>query len=166
MKRIALVLALMASIACLSCGGWRSATKTKTPDPPSKASVQEKAPPTTDKSAAGPEYEPPGPTSTDKLSDGGIDPKERDDVRQAALDFARKNVPDVKHIKICYSKLYGGWYMLLYVEKGKKLSMQHWSWNAKSKEWEIVYQQKNMSPKQLDFDLKGEVTGEKCYVLQ
>ncbi|HMK36951.1 MAG TPA: hypothetical protein VK463_17890 [Desulfomonilaceae bacterium] len=113
-----------------------------------------------------PRYEPPGPSERDKLLAGGVDPREKAEVTESALEFSRKNVPGLKHVKVCFSKLYGGWYMLAYVEKGKKLSMQHWAWNQKSKEWEILSQQKELSPKQLEFELKGEVAGEKCFILK
>jgi hypothetical protein len=107
-------------------------------------------------------YEPP---MNDKpiAGDGDVDQTQRAEVTRSALEFADKNIPDVKHIKVCYSKLYGGWYTLLYIQKGKKLSMQHWAWNAKSKEWEVVYQRKELSPSQMEFDLKSDVSGEKCY---
>jgi hypothetical protein len=44
--------------------------------------------------------------------------------------------------------------------------MGHWSWNAKTKEWEVIKQDKDFSPKQLEYELKGDVAGEKCFVLK
>lgn len=111
-----------------------------------------------------PRYDPPGPPSHEKIN--GVDPVEKEEVSKAALEFAEKNIPGVKHLKICYSKLYGGWYLLIYSQKGKKISMQHWSWNQKSREWDIVYHRKEVTPQQLEFDLKGEVAGEKCFLLK
>lgn len=89
----------------------------------------------------------------------------KEEVNEAALKFA-KEVPDVKHVKTCFSRIYGGWYLLLYIEKGKKISLQQYSWNPKSREWEVVYHIKEVPPNQLEFHLKGEVGDEKCFVLK
>lgn len=113
-----------------------------------------------------PRYEPPGPTDRDRLLEGGVDPREKAEVTESALEFARKNVPGAKHLKVCYSKLYGGWYMLLFTQKGKKISKEHFSWNQKTKEWEVLVQTKDVSPQQLEFELKGDVAGEKCFLLK
>lgn len=113
-----------------------------------------------------PRYQPPGPTESDRLREGGIDPREKSEVTESALEFAQKNIPGVKHIKVCFSKLYGGWYMLVFTEKRKKTSMAHWTWNSKTKEWEVISQKKVLSPKEMEFELKGEVSGEKCFFLK
>jgi hypothetical protein len=91
--------------------------------------------------------------------------RQKDEVNEAALKFA-KEVPDVKHVKTCFSRVYGGWYLLLYIEKGKKISLQQYSWNPKSREWEVVYHIKEVPQNQMEFHLKGEVGDEKCFVLK
>lgn len=91
--------------------------------------------------------------------------RQKEEVNEAALKFA-KEVPDVKHVKTCFSRVYGGWYLLLYIEKGKKISLQQYSWNPKSREWEVVYHIKEVPSNQLEFHLKGEVGDEKCFVLK
>ena len=90
---------------------------------------------------------------------------QKEEINQAALKFA-KEIPNVKYIKTCFSKIYGGWYLLLYVEKGKKISLQQYSWNEKSKEWDVVYQVKEVPASQLEYHLKGEVGDEKCFLLK
>jgi hypothetical protein len=113
-----------------------------------------------------PRYEPPAPTDRDKLLGGGVDPREKAEVTDSALEFARKNVPTAKHIKVCFSKVYGGWYMLLFSQKGKKMSMDHWNWNSKTKEWEVLNQEKNLPPERVENELRGDLQGEKCFVLK
>ncbi len=111
-----------------------------------------------------PQYNP--PTGDQKASaESVVDPAEKERVGQAALEFA-SHMKNVKHVKICYSKLYGGWYLMLYVTKGKKISLDQYSWNKKSQEWEIVYHLKEIPQKQIEFHLKGEVGDEKCFVLK
>jgi hypothetical protein len=98
----------------------------------------------------------------------GSDPlelRQKEEINQAALKFA-KEIPNVKHIKTCFSKIYGGWYLLLYLEAGKKISLQQYSWNDKSKEWDVVYHVKEVPAKQLEHHLKGEVGDERCFVLK
>jgi hypothetical protein len=111
-----------------------------------------------------PAYLPPPPPDREKISEGAVDLRIRDEVNEAALRFA-KEIPNVKHIKTCFSKLYGGWYLLLYLEKGKKISLQQYSWNGKSKEWE-VQGQFDIPAKQLQAQLKAEVGDEKCFRLK
>ena len=55
---------------------------------------------------------------------------------------------------------------MLYLQKGKKVSLDQYSWNKKSQEWEIVYHLKEIPQKQVEFHLKGEVGDEKCFVLK
>lgn len=111
------------------------------------------------------DYTPPPPPDDEKLSEKPIDLHEQDEVNSAAREFA-KNVSGVKHIKTCYSKLYGGWYLFLYVKKGKKISLHQYSWNEETKEWEISYHLKEVAAKELETHLKGEVHDEKCFVLK
>jgi len=112
-----------------------------------------------------PKYEPPPPPDGKKALTGAIDLRKKEIVNASALKFA-KNIKGVKHIKTCFSKLYGGWYLLLYVEKKKKIALQQYVWNEKSKEWEVIYYHKELPPDTLDFHLKGEVADEKCFLLK
>lgn len=112
-----------------------------------------------------PKYNPPAGGGPKAAAESVVDPMEKDQVSQAALDFA-SHIKNVKHVKICYSKLYGGWYLMTYVSRGKKISLDQYSWNKKSQEWEIVYHLKEVPQKQLEFHLKGEVGDEKCFVLK
>lgn len=112
-----------------------------------------------------PQYKPPAAGDQKTASEAVIDPTEKEEVSRAALEFAG-HVKNVKNVKICYSKLYGGWYLMLYVQKSKKISLDQYSWNRKSQEWEIVYHLKEIPQKQLEFHVKGEVGDEKCFVLQ
>lgn len=98
-------------------------------------------------------------------AEGAIDLSDKDEVNQHAIEFA-KQIPNVKHIKTCFSKLYGGWYMLLYTQKGKKVALDQYSWSRATKEWEIVYRLKEIPAKQLEAHVKGEVGDEKCFVLK
>ncbi|MBI5572845.1 MAG: hypothetical protein HY914_23075 [Desulfomonile tiedjei] len=90
---------------------------------------------------------------------------QRSEINQAALDFAQ-NYPHVKYVKTCFSKLYGGWYLILYVARGKKTDLQQFSWNDTSKEWEPVFRQENLPKEQIEYHVKGEVGDEKCFVLK
>ena len=87
------------------------------------------------------------------------------EVEEAARRFA-KEIPNVKHIKICFSKMYGGWYLLLYAREGKKTFEHHYSWDAENKEWKVALTPKEVPPVQLEHRLKGEVADERCYLLQ
>lgn len=91
--------------------------------------------------------------------------RQKDEINAAALQFA-KEVPNVKHIKTCFSTVYGGWYLLLYIEKNKVISLQQYSWEPRTKEWDFVYQLKELPAKQVEFHLKGEVGDEKCFILK
>lgn len=94
-----------------------------------------------------------------------IDLNDKEEVNRHAIDFA-KQIPNVKHIKTCFSKIYGGWYMLLYIQKGKKVALDQYSWSPVTKEWEIIYRLKEIPAKQLEAHVKGEVGDEKCFVLK
>lgn len=94
-----------------------------------------------------------------------MDLRQRAEVNQAALDFA-KHLTRVKHIKTCWSKADGEWYLHIYVDEGKSVSMQQFIWKAKVKEWEPIFQMKEVPATQLDFHLKSELEGEKCFLLK
>ena len=126
--------------------------------PPDKTADAQTPPP--------PDYKP--PALSEALLEGSPDLSWKDEISASALEFA-KNIPNVKHAKICFSKLYGGaggWYLILYVEKAKKIGLQQYSWHPKYKEWEPSFQLKEIPPKQVEFHLKGEVEGEKCFVIK
>ncbi len=120
--------------------------------------------PTPPSSPAPPVSTPPPPPPEEGDASPSIDPQEADAVNRAALVFA-KNIKGVQHIKTCYSKLYGGWYLLLYVQQGKNISLQQYSWNPKSREWEVIYQLKELPKDQVKFHFEDEVGDEKCYQL-
>ena len=117
-----------------------------------------------------PQYTPPSPAVKEGPFEGEPDLSWKDEINASALDFADKlpvrNVPKIKHVKTCFSKLYGGWYLILYVEEGKKIGLQQYSWNPKNREWEFSYRQKEVPANQVEFHLKGEVEDEKCFVLK
>jgi hypothetical protein len=113
-----------------------------------------------------PDYKP--PALSEALLEGPADLSWKDEISASALEFA-KNIPNVKHTKICFSKLYGGeggWYLLLYVEKAKKMRLEQYSWNPKFKEWEPSFQLKEIPAKDVELHLKGEVQDEKCFILK
>ena len=90
----------------------------------------------------------------------------RAEVNQSALEFA-KNFPDVRAIRTCYSKLYGGWNLDLFVGKGKKVDKQQFSWNSKTKEWDLTsYEKKQIQFDRLEYYLDTELVDEKCFVLK
>jgi len=115
--------------------------------------------------APSPTYRPASATAKDAGPVLAADLRNKEEVNASAMQFARE-VPNVKYVKTCYSKLYGGWYLLLYIEKAKNISLQQYSWNPKAREWEIIYQLKELPSKQVEFHLKGEVGDEKCFVLK
>jgi len=89
----------------------------------------------------------------------------KEEVSAAALAFAQ-GVPNAKHVKICYSKVAGGWSLFLYVEKGKKIIEQEYAWNRQNREWEFYAARKNLPANKMDIYLKGELPDEKCFVLK
>jgi hypothetical protein len=126
------------------------------PPPPEKGKEEKSAP-------SKPEYKPPPPPEKSSLSP--IELREKEAVNEAALKFA-KNLQGVEHIKTCYSKLYGGWYVFYYLKKGKSISVHEYSWNPKTEEWELIWHLKDLPPERLESHVKGEVDDEKCFVLK
>lgn len=90
---------------------------------------------------------------------------EKEEINASALQFA-KEIPDVKHIKTCFSKMFGGWYLHLYVTKGKKPYLQHYSWNPVTREWEVSMAMKDLPVDNVESHLKQEVGDEQCTVLK
>jgi hypothetical protein len=170
-----LILALAAAFIFGCVPGLRSVKPAgETDQAPATGGVEEQAPAAPEQAKSGVSegapsrpapYKPPPPPEEAQSTLGAIDLRLKDEVNEAALKFA-KNVPGVDHVKTCYSKLYGGWYLFLYRKKGKKISLQQYSWNDKTKEWEIIYQLKELPADRLEYHLKGEVDDEKCFVLK
>lgn len=97
--------------------------------------------------------------------EGPLDFRLKDEINRSALEFA-KNIPNVKHIKTCFSQINGGWYMIIYIERGKKISFEHYLWNKADQQWELVYRHKDLPPNQLEFHYKSELGDEKCFPLK
>jgi hypothetical protein len=112
-----------------------------------------------------PKYEPPPPPPADKSVVTALALRDKDEINKSALKFA-KNFKRMEHVKTCYSKMFGGWYVLLYIKNKNKYDLNQYSWNAKNKEWELMYINKNISVKQLKFLLESEVEDEKCFLLK
>ncbi len=89
----------------------------------------------------------------------------KDEISRSALEFA-KNIPNVKHVKTCYSNMYGGWNLFVYVQRGKKISFDQYVWNKEFEQWELSYRKRDLPIKGLEFHLKGEVGDEKCFILK
>jgi len=169
-----LILAALLLLGCVP--GLQSAKAPTQGEPPlgpqgqSEQAEPPKAPMASDQGAdpaatpPPPAYLPPPPPDREKISEAVVDLRVKDEVNEAAMRFA-KEIPNVKHIKTCYSKTYEGWYLFLYHQKGKKMVFDQFSWNAKSKEWEVAGQFE-VPAKQLDHHLKGEVADEKCFLLK
>jgi len=168
---------ILAALLLLGCVPGLQSAKPPTQDEPplapqgqSEQAEPPKAPMASDQSAdpaatpPPPAYLPPSPPDREKISEAVVDLRLKDEVNEAAMRFA-KEIPNVKYIKTCFSKLYGGWYLMLYLEKGKKISLEQFSWNGKSKEWEVAGRFQ-VPAKQLDYHLKGEVADEKCFRLK
>jgi hypothetical protein len=117
------------------------------------------------KDPAGKEIPAPPLAIDDKSAGPASDMSLRQEVNQAALEFA-ENIPHMKVVKTCYSKLYGGWNLFLYVARGKKISLQQFQWMPKTKEWEPTMQHKDIPEEQLKYHIKTEVGDEKCFVLK
>ena len=90
---------------------------------------------------------------------------EKEEINASALRFA-KEIPNVKHVKTCFSKMFGGWYLDLFVTKGKKIVKQNYSWNPVTREWDISLAPKEVPQDKLEYYLRGEVTDERCSVLK
>ncbi len=152
----------------------------KTVKPSSNATPPASAKPKSDEATAAkptkllPKEAPPVPSADlarsglpdGKLPPAGVDSlDQRAEINESALEFA-KNFPNVKAVKTCFSKLYGGWNLDLFVARGKKITKQQYSWNGKSKEWEPVLLDKEVPKNQLEYYLNTELAEEKCFVLK
>ena len=110
-------------------------------------------------------YDPPPPPPADKSVVTALALRDKDEINRSALQFA-KNFKNVEHVRTCYSKLFGGWYVLMYVKNKNKYDLNQYSWNSKTKEWELMYINKNITVKKLEYLLKSEVVDEKCFLLK
>lgn len=118
---------------------------------------------------------PPPPPSKESAARTSFDLRLKDEIAQSALEFA-KNYPEAKHVKICYSKLFGGWYLFLYIqekkekkkkEKDKNISIYHYEWRPKTSEWEIITTFRDeLREDEVKFHLQGELADETCEVLK
>jgi hypothetical protein len=169
---VATILAAAVTAACVpgltslkqSQESGKVAGQKKTVDAPKQA-ASAKGPGTELKDAAPAGVPLPPLQRDDKSSDLATELNLRQEVNQAALDFA-ENIPHVKVVKTCFSKLYGGWNLFLYVARGKKTVLQQFQWNNKTKEWEPTMQDKDVPEDQLKYHVKTEVGDEKCFVLK
>lgn len=107
-----------------------------------------------------PDYKP--TTSSPAQSIDPVDSGEKEAIKEAALKFA-KEIPNVKHMKTCFSREFGGWYLILYTQKGKKFAVQHFAWNSRTLEFEPSAPSRLLlSKKELEQQLDVSVKGETC----
>lgn len=157
-------IALLVMIAL--CGCLAKNTKTS-PGPADLKSGTLPEPGLNERSKAGQTQQPPLVKGADpKLEEPPSDLRLKDEVNRAALEFAEKNVRDVLHVKTCFSRVDGVWNMMLYVRKKKRVSVQQFIWNKETREWEPTKNAPDLAQEQVEFDLKGELSDEKCFVLK
>lgn len=107
----------------------------------------------------------PSPSSPTQSIDA-VDSREKEEIRESALRFA-KEFQDVKHMKTCFSKEFGGWYLILYTQKGKKFSVQHFAWNSRTREFEPSAPSRLLlTQKELEQQLDAPIGGETCFRLK
>jgi len=172
------LLSFFCTVSIVGCVPWLRSSKTSSPtEPAANAKVApDRAGSTKSSEPSKSELDrllaPPPPP--DKLAAGQgerrtlIKPSDfagRDEVSQAALMLAQ-GLKDVKHVKTCYSKSSGGWFLLLYVPKGNKIVEQEYFWNKDTKEWELYGHRKDLPAKEMNSYLKAELPDEKCFVLK
>jgi hypothetical protein len=170
-------LVLAAVLLAAGCPYGLKSLKQTPADTPSQGTVEpqagtESAPDSAPKKAGAakqqppiPDYAPPPPPE-DKGADVKVDLSRKAEVSDAALTFA-KGFTDVKHVKICHSRLYGkGWYLFLYSEKAKKIFLQQYSWNERTREWDANPLRIEVPREKLEHHLQVELDDEKCFVLR
>ena len=113
---VTLILAALLLLGCVP--GLQSAKAPTQGEPPlgpqgqSEQAEPPKAPMASDQGAdpaappPPPAYLPPPPPDREKISEGVVDLRQKEEVNEAAMRFA-KEMPNVKHAKTCYSKSYG-----------------------------------------------------------
>jgi hypothetical protein len=177
MKPVLIALVLLSFLSALGTVGCVPGLRsTKSNSPPEAVADAKEVPAASTKGQGVPKKEldrllatPPPP---DKLVPGHKRPliklsdlSGQEEVRKAALRFAQ-GLKNVKHVRVCYSKAYGGWFLLTYVPGGKKTVQQEYSWNKDTKEWELSGSQRAFPTKDLDSYLKSELPDEKCILLK
>lgn len=111
-----------------------------------------------------PDYKP-GPSSPSQSVDV-VDSREKEDIKESALRFA-KEFSNVKHMKTCFSKQFGGWYLILYTQKDKKFAVQHFAWNPRTQEFEPSAPSRLLlTQKELEMQLDAPIKGETCFRLK
>ena len=143
--------------------GTPAASSAAEPDKPVSTEAEVK-PEFKKPSTSRPPYEPPAPPPKEKIAEGSVDLRLKGKVTEAALEFA-KNVPGVVNVKTCYSRVHGAWYLFLYVKKGKKIQLQHYSYNERSGEWDVLYN-RIIDAKRLPSELKADLPDEECFILK
>jgi len=137
----------------------------KVAPPPGREGPGASRPAPEGRSGPRPEYAPPEPPDQTRQPPT-VNLSEKDEVVQAGLKFAEKSVAGVKHAKTCYSRLTGMWYLFLYVPKGKRVMVQQWAWNTRTKEWEHIHtgsKGNEIEADKHDYHLKSELPDEKCF---
>ena len=109
------------------------------------------------------QYEPPPPANMEVAEKYYL--QDKDDMECSSLQLAAK-FDDVLHVKTCYSKMFGGWYSLIYHKKNGTIQLSQFAWVKKSKKWKLMYINKNISEKQLETLLTVPVADEICSTLR
>ncbi len=140
-----LILAALVLLGCVpGLESVKGPTEAQNPPPPNHTTGQAGNAPATKPtckeagqtpSSSPPAYTPPPPPDREKISEAGADLRLKDEVNESALKFA-KEIPNVKHFNTCYSKLDRSWWLNVYSQRKKKIFVQQYLWNDKSKEWE------------------------------
>ena len=169
---LAAILMLFAAVILGCVPGTKFAKSTPSPDDGTVTATLGKE----DSKSSAAEWEKPPPSASEPREKTPATPKRalpaspremrnKDEINAAALEFA-KGIPDVMHVKTCFSKVFGGWYLHLYLKKGKKISLQHYSWNPVTKEWDVSLAVKEIPVDSLEYHLKSEIGDEKCTTLK
>ena len=109
------------------------------------------------------QYEPPTPAVREDVDK--YYRQNKDEMEWSSLQLAAK-FDKVLHVKACYSKLFGGWYSLIYHKKNGTIYLSQFAWVKKSKKWKLMYINKNISERQLGVLITAEIADEKCSILR
>ncbi len=105
-------------------------------------------------------YEPPTPPSKEPALAPG-----EEDARGAAILLIR-NVPNLVHAKICYSKADGEWVLYVFKGKGPKIKMQQYILDTGTNEFVLTGPQDPITTANMDVYLKAEVADQHCSILK
>jgi hypothetical protein len=157
MRRLLPILtaSLIIVVSAFGCASWRANKAALNKNGADAASAEVKKDSAVSKAGA----------KTEQPTVDGPDPNEREEVNRAALEFAAEQ-RKVQHVKTCYSKIFGGWYMLIFMEDGKNVSMTNYSWDPKDKIWKTAAPAQKVTPDQVKFELEGDLAGEYCTKLK